>query len=513
MEPSSLPYSLQHFGYYLIVKELVEASEQWNFMYPSTTSGELQKLFESKKYNEKLLAKLYWDYRDSCNPTARVSAQMEAEIRSTSSTQRYQPVWESSSLGTNYNSMHLVNNLYCSGDVNLKDSSALTYFPLSQWLTSEYQLNNIWIGLLKLVGQLKTEKTADQQNKIEQFEILLNFLHYVSAKCSIQPFYLQLLRSILKAPTNLLRSVSYPKFIQYENIQHTSFQLSLFKFLRYFGRHKRFIIEAEMRDCFNKKSTYTNENCPEANVNENKVNRLLQSWRANGELRSFLVNIQNHISLGPDYIRPNQSFLYSSKRQQKLLKQEHQNITNTVTSYLVRVHHTPNSSLTIKQFIQEIETHLHQRYMAPLSYRDVYRTRKELKLIESIEYSLKKRKYILRVTDKSGIFHLSHATDYEQKAEAYRQKTKAYIELPSNPLSVVFDKVVHLLNDLRLKEHIQAWQLDKMMPKRNSVALAYLYFIPKPHKATNTHILFSPITLYLIYFNRKEHHYDQLSLR
>jgi hypothetical protein len=228
---SSLPYSLQHFGYYLIVKKLVEASEQWNFMYPSTTSGELQKLFESKKYNEKLLAKLYWDYRDSYNPTARLSAQMEAEIRSTSSTQRYQPVWESSSLGTNYNSMHLVNNLYCSGDVNLKDSSALTYFPLSRWLTSEYQLNNIWIGLLKLVEQLKTEKTADQQNKIEQFEMLLNFLHYVSAKCSIQPFYLQLLRSILKAPTNLLRSVSYPKFIQYENIQDTSFQLSLFQFL------------------------------------------------------------------------------------------------------------------------------------------------------------------------------------------------------------------------------------------------------------------------------------------
>jgi len=65
----------------------------------------------------------------------------------------------------------------------------------------------------------------------------------------------------------------------------------------------------------------------------------------------------------------------------------------------------------IKQFFQQMETFLHQRYMAPLSYRDIYRTRKELKIIKLIESRLKKGKYILRVTDKSGIFHVSHARD------------------------------------------------------------------------------------------------------
>ncbi len=114
--------------------------------------------------------------------------------------------------------------------------------------------------------------------------------------------------------------------------------------------------------------------------------------------------------------------MYSSKRQQKLLKQEYENIKDTVTSYLARVHHIPNSSPVIKQFIQEMETRLNQRYMAPLSYRDIYRTRKEFKLIKSIESKLRKGKYILRYTDKSGIFHLGHAADYEQKAEAYRPK-------------------------------------------------------------------------------------------
>jgi len=49
--------------------------------------------------------------------------------------------------------------------------------------------------------------------------------------------------------------------------------------------------------------------------------------------------------------------------------------------------------------------------MAPLSYGDMYRTRKQLKIIKLIESRLKKGKYILRVRDKSGIFHISHARD------------------------------------------------------------------------------------------------------
>ncbi|CAF4898878.1 unnamed protein product, partial [Rotaria socialis] len=52
----------------------------------------------------------------------------------------------------------------------------------------------------------------------------------------------------------------------------------------------------------------------------------------------------------------------------------------------------------------------------------------------------------------------------------------------SNPLWSVFDKVILLLNDLRSKKYILSWQLDKMIPKREKIQLAYLYFIPKPHK-------------------------------
>ncbi len=83
---------------------------------------------------------------------------------------------------------------------------------------------------------------------------------------------------------------------------------------------------------------------------------------------------------------------------------------------------------------------MHEQTIAPLSYLNIYRARKELKLIKSIQFRIKKSKDILRVTDKSGIFHLGYAKDYEQKAEAYRQKTGAYIELENDALWTVFNK-------------------------------------------------------------------------
>ncbi len=88
------------------------------------------------------------------------------------------------------------------------------------------------------------------------------------------------------------------------------------------------------------------------------------------------------------------------------------NAMDKTTGKTIHIPSYQNKKLSIvKQFFQQMETYLYQRYMAPLSYRDIYRTRKELKLIKSIESRLKKGKYILRVTDKSGIFHISHARD------------------------------------------------------------------------------------------------------
>lgn len=162
---------------------------------------------------------------------------------------------------------------------------------------------------------------------------------------------------------------------------------------------------------------------------------------------------------------------------------------NTISQHLICFYHIPHFSPVIKEFSQRLENYLHQMYMLPLSYLDIYRIRKEFHTIQAIRYRLRTQKFILRVTDKSGIFHLGHAKDYERKAQAYREKTQAYIQLTDdNPLSTIFHKVVHLLNNLRSKKHILAGQLDKMMPRQDRVTLGYLYFVPKPHKVSHIRI-------------------------
>ncbi len=93
-----------------------------------------------------------------------------------------------------------------------------------------------------------------------------------------------------------------------------------------------------------------------------------------------------------------------------------------------------------------------------------------------------------------------------KKQKPIDKKTNAYIELESDPLWSVFDKVVQLLNNLRSQDQIRAWQLNKMMPKRDKVTVAYSYFTPKPHKVMNIHTLSYNMTIYIVYFHRKVLH-------
>jgi hypothetical protein len=51
--------------------------------------------------------------------------------------------------------------------------------------------------------------------------------------------------------------------------------------------------------------------------------------------------------------------------------------------------------------------------MALIFYLNAYRAKKRKENSQSIQSRIKKENYILRVTDKSGIFHLSLLIDYE----------------------------------------------------------------------------------------------------
>ncbi|CAF1496417.1 unnamed protein product, partial [Adineta steineri] len=121
--------------------------------------------------------------------------------------------------------------------------------------------------------------------------------------------------------------------------------------------------------------------------------------------------------------------------------------------------------------------------MTSLSISDRIRAQRECKIVKSIRLKLKKCKLILRETDKSGVFCILRAIDHEQKVKEYRDKTKAYKQLTSNPFEATLYKVTRLLNDLRVKSSkITAWQHKEMLPNGKTCKLAYMYFNPKTHK-------------------------------
>ncbi|CAF3125081.1 unnamed protein product [Rotaria sp. Silwood2] len=292
---NGLPYSMQHFGYYFIAKKRIESSQLFNFMYPSISLNKMPELFEGKIYNEILLAKLYWDYRDSYNPTARLSVEMETDILPTTSTKLYCSSSEYCSHVTNYNAVCLVDDLYNNGYVDLRDCSKQHWLPLSQWLTDENNLKNIWIGLLKMVDCIKTETGEKHMDNVKRFESLLDFLHYISDKRKINPFYLQMLKTALKVSSISLRSVEFPAFESYEHIEKTDIDDLFASFLTDHTSSQRRQITAEIRHSFECGARFQDDDYLLTNDEIIEINAQLRSRRANIKLRAFLQVIQRLI--------------------------------------------------------------------------------------------------------------------------------------------------------------------------------------------------------------------------
>ena len=145
-------------------------------------------------------------------------------------------------------------------------------------------------------------------------------------------------------------------------------------------------------------------------------------------------------------------------------------------------HGIPQKSIEIKIFSQRLQTLFNERYTQSLSYLQQYRIRKDIKLVHSIRRKLRQTNAMICVTDKSCVFDIGSTFDYDIKVKEYQIKTNGYIKLSSDPLMDTFYKVVRLLNDLRSKKQITQWQQTKMMPDKNKLKIAYLYFIPKPYK-------------------------------
>ncbi|CAF1027813.1 unnamed protein product [Adineta steineri] len=292
---NGLSTSLQNFGYYLIVKSLIHASQQLNFINSSDVSIEIAKLFKEKSNNEALLKKLYWNYRDSYNPLARLPLEIERDILNTLTAAEYHSILGNTSQTTNYPVIQLVDDLYKKGNVTLKDSSCFHWLPLSQWLNDENRLENIWISLLKLVDDCKNPLTDYRTEGIQRLRRLFGFFHYISNKRNIKPFYIQMLKTALNSPAISFNSIKFPPFIDYQNIEEISFikkRISISKIPTELARNE---ILTEIERCWRRNSTYK---CPDdviSFIDVTQINLLLRSWRLNSALRTFLQSVQKLI--------------------------------------------------------------------------------------------------------------------------------------------------------------------------------------------------------------------------
>jgi hypothetical protein len=128
----------------------------------------------------------------------------------------------------------------------------------------------------------------------------------------------------------------------------------------------------------------------------------------------------------------------------------------------------------VKEFFVSIHNLLREVLTKPLPSRLLTRARYDHKMV----------KIVIQRTDKSKVFHLASLDSYYYKSLEYMQKTNAYKEIESgiNPCMDHLQQVLKLI-DSSLKNKsidLKIWQ-QYMYPNIQTIELAYLYFIPKPH--------------------------------
>ncbi|CAF4113732.1 unnamed protein product [Rotaria sp. Silwood2] len=431
----SIPYSLQHCGYYLIAKKLLDTSEKFNFMHLSSHTHEMLKLADENEYDERLLAKLYWDYRDSHNSIARLSIEIEEELLDTRMETPYQPTSGYDTSVENHEQVHLVNDVYHSGDMRLKDISELCCFPLSQWLTDEYRLNIVWIGLLKLADSIKTAATSHGKEDLERFQLLLDFLHYISGKRAIRPIYLQMLNTVLQVPALSLKSITFPPFTQYHNIQQVSVIMSAIDFNWNHSASERRSIMEEVKSCLELGYTYK-DHCRLATSEEKyQIKFLLKSWQLNRKLQTFLITIQNLICSFAFIPWNTRVSVYSQEFLQKAIED----------------HHQIEVKLTEKQIDPKLLLNAQQKYFYPNSHSFI----KSTFSLQSVNLQKEFPADIFSSIDDQHI-HLSNIGNYFKNhlAESWKQlqSTETYQrEYPTK------EEITQVLQSFQ-QESIQFWK-------------------------------------------------------
>ncbi|CAF3803647.1 unnamed protein product [Rotaria sp. Silwood1] len=139
-----------------------------------------------------------------------------------------------------------------------------------------------------------------------------------------------------------------------------------------------------------------------------------------------------------------------------------------------------------KQAFPELEQTINDLYSKPLSSKLYRRARREYRKVKRLQKLLHRRPDIIACRiDKGEGFYFGNRAIMEYKTEEYMSKTEAYQEMITGrcPLADILRSTEAVLDYLVKKKTITNAQRDKLLPKMNKLELAYLYTLPKVHKA------------------------------
>ncbi|CAF4511115.1 unnamed protein product, partial [Rotaria socialis] len=140
------------------------------------------------------------------------------------------------------------------------------------------------------------------------------------------------------------------------------------------------------------------------------------------------------------------------KKNKKHTTKEFNGIIDKLVPMLHRRHDIPENALKIKQFSNNLITMFNDRYTSLLSYLDTYRSRNEIILVHSIKRKLRQTSNIIRVTDKSRVFHVDSTIHYEEKEGTPLRPIVSGIYAPATGISKMLDKLKRPLFDQYVKQ-------------------------------------------------------------
>ncbi|CAF1617951.1 unnamed protein product [Rotaria magnacalcarata] len=148
-------------------------------------------------------------------------------------------------------------------------------------------------------------------------------------------------------------------------------------------------------------------------------------------------------------------------------------------------HYIPTTDTRVKQAFQELKHLLSELYSSPLPRSLAVCSQQEYKFVRSIQQLLHCRTdIVIRRRDKSKVFYIGKAIDFERKAEEYMLKTEAYQEITNgrSPLSDILCAVQTSLENLVRRQILTSKQQNQIPPKLNQLELGHYHGLPAPHK-------------------------------